>query len=98
MIGTTLGPYRIVSKLGEGGMGEVFEAIDTRLNRTVAIKLLHATTESDRSARDRLTREARAISALTHPHICTLYDVGVHYNRDYLVMERVEGPTLAARL
>ena len=86
--GTCLGPYRIESKLGEGGMGEVFRAIDTRLGRAVAIKI----------ARDqfsaRFEREARAISALNHPNICTLHDVGPNY----LVMELLEGETLAARL
>jgi tetratricopeptide (TPR) repeat protein/predicted Ser/Thr protein kinase len=86
--GVSLGPYRIQSKLGEGGMGEVFLAIDTRLGRAVAIK----TTHKQFSAR--FEREARAISSLNHPHICTLYDVGPNY----LVMELVEGETIAARL
>ena len=86
--GTCLGPYRIESKLGEGGMGEVFRAVDTRLGRAVAIK----TTHEQFSAR--FEREARAISSLNHPNICTLYDVGPNY----LVMELVEGETLAARL
>ena len=84
----SLGPYRIESKLGEGGMGEVFRALDTRLGRAVAIK----TTRKQFSAR--FEREARTISALNHPNICTLYDVGPNY----LVMELVEGETLAARL
>jgi eukaryotic-like serine/threonine-protein kinase len=86
--GTCLGPYRIESKLGEGGMGDVYRAVDTRLGRTVAIK---ATREQ---FSERFEREARAISSLNHPNICTLYDVGP----DYLVMELVEGETLAARL
>ena len=86
--GACLGPYRIESKLGEGGMGEVFRAVDTRLGRAVAIK----TTREQFSAR--FEREARAISALNHPNICTLHDVGPNY----LVMELVEGETLAARL
>src|SRR5215469_299800 len=86
--GACLGPYRIESKLGEGGMGEVFRAIDTRLGRAVAIK----TTREQFSAR--FEREARAISALNHPNICTLHDVGPNY----LVMKLVEGETLAARL
>ena len=86
--GACLGPYRIESKLGEGGMGEVFRAIDTRLGRAVAIK----TTREQFSAR--FEREARAISALNHPNICTLHDVGPNY----LVMELVEGETLSARL
>ncbi len=79
--GTRLGPYEIVALLGAGGMGEVHKAIDTRLGRTVAIKLLF----SEHSAR--FAQEARAIAALNHPHICTLYDVGP----DYLVMEYIEG-------
>jgi serine/threonine protein kinase len=79
-------------------MGDVFKARDTRLDRTVAIKILHTESEADRSARDRLAREARAISALTHPHICTLYDIGAHEGIDFLVMEYVEGETLAQRL
>jgi eukaryotic-like serine/threonine-protein kinase len=86
--GACLGPYRIESKLGEGGMGQVFRAVDTRLGRAVAIKI----TRDQFSAR--FEREARAISALNHPNICTLHDVG----QDYLVMELVEGETLAARL
>jgi tetratricopeptide (TPR) repeat protein/predicted Ser/Thr protein kinase len=86
--GTCLGPYRVESKLGEGGMGEVFRAVDTRLGRAVAIKTTHQRFTA------RFEREARAISALNHPNICTLYDVGP----DYLVMELVQGETLAARL
>ncbi len=86
--GTRLGPYRIESKLGEGGMGEVFRAVDTRLGRAVAIK----TTRDQFSAR--FEREARAISSLNHPNICTLHDVGPNY----LVMELVEGETIASRL
>src|SRR5580704_7299528 len=87
-LGVCLGPYRIESRLGEGGMGEVFRAVDTRLGRAVAIK----TTRAQFSAR--FEREARAISSLNHPNICTLYDVG----SNYLVMELVEGETIAARL
>src|SRR5579884_2091558 len=86
--GTVLGPYQIEAPLGRGGMGQVFSAIDTRLCRKVAIKL------STEHFSDRFGREAKAISSLNHPHICTLYDVGPHY----LVMELVEGETLAARL
>src|ERR1051325_5343752 len=86
--GACLGPYRIEGKLGKGGMGEVFRAVDTRLGRAVAIK----TTREQFSAR--FEREGRAISSLNHPHICTLYDVGPNY----LVMELVEGETLAERL
>ena len=86
--GTRLGPYQIESKLGEGGMGQVFRAVDTRLGRAVAIKITYQQFSS------RFEREARAISSLNHPNICTLYDVGPNY----LVMELVEGETLAARL
>jgi serine/threonine protein kinase len=96
--GTRLGPYHVVQSLGAGGMGEVYKARDTRLDRTVAIKILHTRADVDRSARERLAREARAISALNHPHICTLYDIGVHEGVDFLVLEYVEGDTLAARL
>ena len=84
----SLGPYRIESKLGEGGMGEVYRAVDTRLGRAVAIKI------AQKQFIERFEREARAISSLNHPHICTLYDVGPNY----LVMELVEGETIAARL
>jgi len=99
--GTKLGPYEILSALGAGGMGEVYKASDTRLNRTVAIKILPNT---DPDAIARFDREARAIAALTHPHICTLYDVGSAPNSGasdampFLVMEHLEGETLASRL
>ena len=86
--GACLGPYRIESKLGEGGMGEVFRAVDTRLGRAVAIKITHEQFSA------RFEREARAIASLNHPNICTLHDVGPNY----LVMELVEGETIAARL
>ena len=86
--GTCLGPYRIERKLGEGGMGEVYRAVDTRLNRAVAIKITREQFSS------RFEREARAISALNQPNICTLYDVGPNY----LVMELIEGDSLATRL
>src|SRR5437879_5468812 len=96
--GTKLGPYEIQSLLGAGGMGEVYRARDTRLNRTVAIKVIPLSLSSDPARRQRFEREARAISALQHPNICTLYDLG-HQNRtDYLVMEYLEGETLASRL
>ncbi len=96
--GTRLGPYEIVAPIGAGGMGEVYRANDTRLDRTVAIKVLPAHLASDPDFRARLDREARAISALSHPHICTLYDVGHQDGVDFLVMEHLEGETLAARL
>src|SRR5262245_60829481 len=93
--GTRLGPYEIVSALGAGGMGEVYRARDTRLDRTVAIKILPETLASDPVFRERFDREARAISALNHPHICTLHDVGEQEGTSFLVMEHLEGTTLA---
>ncbi len=96
--GTRLGPYAIVSKLGAGGMGEVYRARDTRLGRTVAIKILPPRVADDPESRDRFVREARAVAALSHPHICVLYDVGRHDGIDFLVMEYLEGETLAERL
>ena len=96
--GTKLGPYEVVSPLGAGGMGEVYRAIDTRLDRTVAIKILPAHLSSNPEAKQRFEREARAISSLNHPNICTLYDVGHQDGTDYLVMEFLEGETLADRL
>ena len=96
--GARLGPYEIVATLGAGGMGEVYRAKDTRLGRTVAIKVLPAELASHACARERLEREAQAISALNHPNICTLFDVGHQDGTDYLVMELVEGVTLADRL
>ena len=94
-VGARLGPYDIISVLGAGGFGEVYKARDTRLDRTVAIKILSS---ADPDLKARFTREAKAIAALTHPHICTLYDVGHDAGTDYLVMEYLEGETLAARL
>src|SRR5271154_901516 len=96
--GTKLGPYEVVSPAGAGGMGEVYRAIDTRLDRTVAIKILPAHLSSNPEAKQRFEREARAISSLNHPNICTLYDVGHQDGIDYLVMEFLEGETLASRL
>jgi Tol biopolymer transport system component len=96
--GTKLGPYEIQDKLGAGGMGEVYRARDTRLDRTVAIKVLSAHLSSDPDLKVRFQREARAISALQHPHICVLHDVGSQDDVDYLVMEFLEGETLASRL
>jgi len=95
--GTRLGPYEIISPIGAGGMGEVYRARDTRLNRTVAIKILAAHLDSD-AARKRFDHEARALSSLNHPHICALYDVGHQDGIDYLVMEYVDGETLAQNL
>jgi len=96
--GTKLGPYEIVAPLGAGGMGEVYRARDTRLERTVAIKIVRAEHSSDGELRQRLEREAKAISALNHPNICTLHDVGSQDGVDFLVMEYLEGETLADRL
>ncbi len=96
--GTKLGPYEIVAPLGAGGMGEVYRARDTRLERTVAIKILPAQFSSDSVRKQRFGREAKTISSLNHPHICVLYDVGSQDGVDYLVMECVDGETLAKRL
>ena len=96
--GTKLGPYEILSPLGAGGMGEVYRARDTRLDRTVAIKILPAHLSDTPEFKQRFEREARAISSLNHPHICHLYDVGSHDGTDFLVMEFLDGETLAGRL
>jgi len=96
--GTKLGPYEIETPLGAGGMGEVYKARDTRLDRTVAVKILPAHLSGDPLLRQRFEREAKAVSSLNHPHICTLYDVGSQDGTDYLVMEFLEGETLAVRL
>jgi Tol biopolymer transport system component len=93
-----LGPYEILDALGAGGMGEVYRARDTRLERTVAIKILPAQFSSDPVRKQRFEREAKTISSLNHPHICVLHDVGSQEGMDYLVMECVEGETLAKRL
>jgi len=96
--GTRLGAYEIVGALGSGGMGDVYRARDTRLDRTVAIKVLPAALAADPGFRERFEREARTISAINHPHICTLHDVGTHDGVEFLVMEYLEGQTLADRL
>ena len=96
--GTRLGPYEIRSLLGAGGMGEVYNSRDTRLDRTVAIKVLPAQFAADPQFRERFDREAKTISQLSHPHICTLHDVGRQDGIDYLVLEYLEGQTLAERL
>ena len=96
--GTKLGPYEIQGPLGAGGMGEVYRARDTRLDRTVAIKILPSHLSSDPELKQRLEREAKAISALQHPHICTLYDIGTQDGTEFLVMEYLDGQTLAERL
>ena len=96
--GTKLGPYEVVAFIGAGGMGEVYRARDTRLDRTVAIKVLNSTVVSSPELKQRFEREARIISRLNHPHICTLHDVGCQDGTDFLVMEFLEGETLAQRL
>ena len=96
--GTMLGPYEIVAPLGAGGMGEVYRARDTRLDRTVAVKVLHARVSEAGDHRARFEREARAVSNLNHPHICALHDIGRQDQTDYLVMEFLEGETLEERL
>src|SRR6267378_3586142 len=96
--GTHLGPYEIVAPLGAGGMGEVYRARDTRLDRAVAIKILHPQFSSDPVRKQRFEREAKTISSLNHPHICVLHDIGHQDGTDYLVMEYVDGETLASRL
>src|SRR5512139_629846 len=95
---TRLGPYEVLGLIGAGGMGEVYKARDTRLDRPVAIKVLPPDVIGDPERRARFEREARAIAALNHPHICTLHDVGREGEIDYLVMEYLEGETLAQRL
>src|SRR5436309_4979803 len=96
--GAKLGPYKIVATLGAGGMGEVYRARDTRLDRSVAIKVLPERLSSSEEVRQRFEREARTISQLSHPHICALYDVGRESGIEYLVMELLEGKTLEDRL
>ena len=95
---TRLGPYEIISSIGAGGMGEVYRARDTRLERTVAIKVLPEHLSRNSQSRERFEREAKAISSLSHPHICPLYDVGHQDGIDYLVMEYLEGETLFHRI
>jgi serine/threonine protein kinase len=96
--GSRLGPYEILAAIGAGGIGEVYKARDTRLDRTVAIKILPETLAIDPQFRERFDREARTISKLDHPHICTLYDVGEERGASFLVMQFLEGDTLEARL
>ncbi len=96
--GTHLGPYEIVAPLGAGGMGEIYKAKDTRLNRTVAIKVLPPHVASNPELKQRFEREAKTLAALSHPHICPVFDIGYQDGIDFLVMEHLEGETLAARL
>ena len=96
--GKILGPYEILGPLGAGGMGEVYKARDTRLDRVVAVKVLPSHLSDNADLRTRFEREAKAISSLQHPNICTLFDVGSQDGIDFLVMEYLEGETLAERL
>ena len=98
LLGKRLGPYEILSSIGAGGMGELYRARDTRLDRIVAIKVLPAHLADRSELRERFEREARTIASLNHPHICTLFDIGQQDGVDYLVMEYLEGETLAQRL
>src|SRR5262245_3029437 len=97
-VAARLGPYEVLGPLGAGGMGEVYRARDTRLDRIVALKVLPADLAQNPERRSRFEREARAVSALNHPHICTLHDIGHQDGIDYLVLEYIEGETLAERL
>src|SRR4026207_960400 len=96
--GLKLGPYEIIAPIGAGGMGEVYRARDTRLDRTVAVKVLPGTPAAESESRQRFDEKARVIAALNDPHICTIHDVGRHGELDYLVLEFLEGETLADRL
>src|SRR5512134_361124 len=96
--GAKLGPYEILAALGAGGMGEVFRAKDTRLGRDVAVKVLPQHLSANPEVRARFEREAKTVSSLNHPHICTLHDVGCESDTDFLVMELIEGETLGQRL
>src|SRR5947209_18561033 len=96
--GVRLGPYEVIAAIGAGGMGEVYKGLDTRLDRVVAIKVLPSQFAADPELRARFDREARAVSSLNHPHICTLYDVGNQDGVEYLVMEYLEGETLDKKI
>src|SRR5689334_4483608 len=96
--GIKLGPYEILAQIGAGGMGEVYKASDTRLNRIVAIKVLPSHWADNPEMKQRFEREAQTIAALNHPNICTLYDIGHQQGVDFLVMEFLQGESLADRI
>jgi eukaryotic-like serine/threonine-protein kinase len=98
LIGQTLSHYHIIEKLGAGGMGEVYLAEDKRLNRRVAIKILPADVAGDERAKQRLLREAQTAATLDHPNICAIYEIGQEEGRSFIVLQYIEGETLAARL